>query len=105
MQGFPCARVVGTKLICHTRSYTLRTPTEAEVGHHLRRIAEYLRQRGLLVGQMQDTQRESEATRRIRLARAIIDELADGSSSHLQRVTTEALAYLAYLKRIAPKKN
>ena len=54
---------------------------------------------------MQDTQLESEATRRIRLARAIIDELADGSSSHLQRVTTEALAYLAYLKRIAPKKN
>ncbi len=37
--------------------------------------------------------------------RALIEDLAHRDSYHLQQATTEALAYLAYLKRFAPKKD
>lgn len=36
--------------------------------------------------------------------RAMIDELSKRDSQHLHRATAEALAYIAYLKRFAPKK-
>ena len=35
----------------------------------------------------------------------LADKLAGGDALTLQRATTEALAYLAYLKRYAPKKS
>ena len=38
-------------------------------------------------------------------AETLADRLARGDALTLQRATTEALAYLSYLKRYAPKKN
>jgi CRISPR type III-B/RAMP module-associated protein Cmr5 len=35
----------------------------------------------------------------------LIADLASSDSHHLQRATTEALAFIAYLKRFAPKKE
>ena len=36
-------------------------------------------------------------------AKAMINDLSNGDSQKLQRATTEALAFVAYLKRFAPK--
>lgn len=37
--------------------------------------------------------------------RKLIDDLSLRDSHHLQRATAEALAFIAYLKRFAPKKD
>lgn len=37
--------------------------------------------------------------------RSLIEDLARRDSHHLQRATAEALAFVAYLKRFAPKKD
>ena len=42
---------------------------------------------------------------RITTPEALADTLAKGEALTLQRATTEALAYLSYLKRYAPKKE
>jgi CRISPR type III-B/RAMP module-associated protein Cmr5 len=35
----------------------------------------------------------------------LIQDLSNGDSQHLQRATSEALAFIAYLKRFAPRKE
>jgi len=37
--------------------------------------------------------------------RGIIEDLSGRDSNHLHRATSEALAFIAYLKRFAPKKD
>ncbi len=37
--------------------------------------------------------------------KGIIEDLSGRDSCHLQRATSEALAFIAYLKRFAPKKD
>jgi len=37
--------------------------------------------------------------------KGLIEDLASRDSHHLQRATAEALAFIAYLKRFAPKKD
>lgn len=88
-----------------TLAFTLESSSREGMLKALLKVAEHLRQRGLLTRQAQHNEHDSEAERRDRQARTVIDELADGSSAQLQRVTAEALAYLAYLKRFAPKKS
>ena len=38
-------------------------------------------------------------------AKGIIEDLSGRDSKHLHRATSEALAFIAYLKRFAPKKD
>ena len=38
-------------------------------------------------------------------AKGIIEDLSGRDSQHLHRATSEALAFIAYLKRFAPKKD
>ena len=54
--------------------------------------AEHLVQRGLLA--------RGKGT-----ARGIIEDLTTRDSIHLQRATSESMAFIAYLKRFAPKKG
>ncbi len=41
----------------------------------------------------------------MKTTRELIQDLSSGDSQHLQRATSEALAFIAYLKRFAPKKD
>jgi CRISPR-associated protein Cmr5 len=80
-----------------TLAFTLESSSRKEMLKAMLKLAEYLRQQGLLTHPAHGKNDEE-------LAREVIDELVDGSSAQLQRVTAEALAYLAYLKRFTPKK-
>jgi CRISPR-associated protein Cmr5 len=54
--------------------------------------ADHLAKRGLLASGKTTT-------------KGLIEDLRGRDSHHLQRATTEALAFIAYLKRFAPKKD
>lgn len=54
--------------------------------------ADHLAKRGLLASDKNNT-------------KGLIEDLSQRNSHHLQRATAEALAYIAYLKRFAPKKD